>query len=529
MNFLKKMGVWAFEGGGRFPYDYLAELMRYWKSETEGKSGLMRKIMILLRACFVFVSFVVEILLNFNGMKNLKNVILSVAFLFSFIQIGAQDITGTWKGRLVLPNLVLRIVFHISQTGQGGYETSIDSPDQGVKGISTVSTSFEDSLLTIQIPAIGASYEGKMHKDGILYGTFTQGRALPLDLERGEIKMVRPQEPLPPYLYQSLDVRFPNEEAGINLAGTLTLPFSGKNFPAVILITGSGPQNRDEEIMGHKPFWIIADYLTRRGIAVLRVDDRGVGESEGNFAVATASDYVTDVKAAFDFLQKRKDIDSRRIGVLGHSEGGSVAFRWAGKNEKVAFVVSLAGVAVKGEQLLLKQVEVIGRSEGMTDIQWDSLAPILRNRYAILAQEKSSEEIKKELYADVTKGVSPKDLADPNVKKRIDSGVEQMTSPWYLNFIKYDPVVDLKKVKCPVLALNGMSDIQVDANMNLSAIEEAVRSNGNTRVTLKKYPELNHMFQHCRTCTLREYGELEETISPEVLQDIASWIMTVIK
>ena len=438
--------------------------------------------------------------------------------------IYSQNITGTWIGKLSLPTGELTICFNLQKAGEG-YTSTCDSPDQGVTGIPTESTLFKDSVLIIQIPKINASYRGKLKNDSEIYGSFTQGIQMKLDLKKGEsVKRSRPQEPQPPFFYKVEDVTFENAQAGITLAGTLTLPEQGNKFPAVVLVTGSGPQDRDEEIMGHKPFLVIADYLTRNGIAVLRCDDRGVGKSKGVYASATNEDFASDAEAAFMYLKSRQEINHKQIGIIGHSCGGTVAFMLAARNEEVAFIVSLAAATIQGDSLMLKQNEMIFKSSGMPDAVWKSTKPVLRTRYALLAQDKSAEEIRKELYANVVQTLSPGQLQDLNVMREAEAQMNSMTSPWYLHFMRYDPTSDLKKTKCPVLALNGEKDVQVDAGMNLGAVEQWVKSNGNKPVTIKKYPGLNHLFQVCKVCTVNEYGQLEETINPEVLKDISEWI-----
>lgn len=373
---------------------------------------------------------------------------------------------------------------------------------------------------------IHASYKGKLNSDNTINGTFTQGMPLPLNLVKGEAsRPKRPQEPQPPFPYRSEEVTVRNERDGINLAGTLTLPEKGTKFPAVVMVTGSGAQNRDEEIMGHKPFFVIADYLTRNGIAVLRCDDRGTAASQGTHATATNEDFATDTEAMVNYLRSRKEINAKKIGIIGHSAGGIIAFIVAKKDLSIAFVVSLAGAGVRGDSLMLKQVELISKSQGMPDAVWQGMKPSIRNRYAILQQtDKTPEELQKELYADVTKTMSPEQLKDLNTIQQISAQISSMTSPWYLHFMRYDPGQDLKKLKCPVLALNGEKDIQVDAAMNLAAIQERITGNGNKNVTVKAYPNLNHLFQTCEKGTLAEYGQLEETINPEVLKDIIEWI-----
>lgn len=439
----------------------------------------------------------------------------------------AQSIAGTWHGKLTIPTGSLTLVFHINRTGENSYLTTLDSPDQGANGIKTQTTSFNGSTLTIQIPAIHASYKGKLESDNTIAGTFTQGISIPLNLTKGEASRPnRPQEPQPPFPYKSEEVTVRNVQDGINLAGTLTLPEKGTNFPAVVLVTGSGAQNRDEEIMGHKPFLVIADYLTRNGIAVLRCDDRGTAASQGNYATATDEDFATDTEAAINYLRGRKEINAKKIGLIGHSAGGTIAFMVAAKDPSVAWIVSLAGCGVRGDSLMLKQAEMISKSQGMPDAIWQRMKPSIRNRYAILLQtDKTTDELQKELYANIIKTIPREQLKKWNATQQISAQISSMTSPWYLHFIRYDPAEAMKKVKCPVLALNGEKDIQVDAATNLSAIQKTISENGNKHVTVKVYPRLNHLFQTCEKGTVAEYGQLEETISPEVLKDITKWIL----
>lgn len=403
---------------------------------------------------------------------------LVVAGVFFSSPVSAQDISGTWHGKLSIPTGSLTIVFHISQTEQGTYVTTLDSPDQGANGIKTQTTSFNDSILTIQIPIIHASYKGKLDSNQTISGTFIQGMPIPLNLEKGEASRPRrPQEPQPPFPYKSEEVIVRNEQDGINLA-------------------------------------------------VLRCDDRGTAASQGNHATATNEDFARDTEAAINYLRSRKEINAKKIGIIGHSAGGIIAFIVAKKDPSIAFVVSLAGAGVKGDSLMLKQVELISKSQGMPDAVWQGMKPSIRNRYAILQQtDKTPEELQKELYADITQTMSPEQLKDLNTIQQISAQINSMTSPWYLHFMRYDPAEDLKELKCPVLALNGEKDIQMDAAMNLTAIQEKITGNGNKNVTIKAYPNLNHLFQTCEKGTLAEYGQLEETISPEVLKDIAEWIL----
>lgn len=457
----------------------------------------------------------------------MKTAITLLLCCVPFLSSYCQDIAGSWAGKLALPNGgKLAIVFHISRTDDG-YSTLLDSPDQGAKGIPTASTTFENNAVKISVPSLRASYKGELTAANKLQGTFTQGIALPLTLERGGIaKAKRPQEPQPPFPYKTEAVTFKNGKAGISLAGTLTLPATGSKHPAVVLVTGSGAQNRDEELMGHKPFWVIADFLTREGFAVLRYDDRGVGGSEGTQEEATTNDFATDTEAALDYLKTRGEINPAKTGIIGHSEGGMIAFMLAAKHKDIAFIVSMAGAGFRIQDLMLKQAEMTMKATGGIAQQtaWPQQKPVLRDRYALLTQDMPIDDLKKKLYDDVLKTIPSNLRDDENTRKKIDGEIAVMTSPWYIAFMKYDPVHDLEKITCPVFAINGDKDTQVHAETSLAAIGKAIRSNGNQHALTKSYPGLNHLFQHCKTGSVSEYGDIEETISPEVLNDIKDWL-----
>jgi pimeloyl-ACP methyl ester carboxylesterase len=317
---------------------------------------------------------------------------------------------------------------------------------------------------------------------------------------------VRPQEPTPPYPYREEQVTFVNAKAGITFAGTLTLPASSAASPAVVLITGSGAQDRDETVAGHKPFLVLADTLTRRGIAVLRVDDRGVGGSGGTMATATSEDFVDDALAAVAYLTARKDIDTRHIGLVGHSEGGLIAPIAATRSKDIAFIVLMAGPGITGDQILFLQGAAIMRANGASE------AAISRNREV---QEKLFDIIRTE-----------KDDAAAREKiKAVAPGQERVATPWFRYFLSYDPVPVLQKVTCPVLAINGEKDLQVPYRENLDAIGKALRAGGNPDATTLSMPNLNHLFQTSQTGSPSEYAKIPETIAPVALDAISDWIL----
>lgn len=458
-------------------------------------------------------------------------------FLFSFFLLyillstaHAQNITGTWNGSINIQGTKLNLVFHIENDGTS-YVAKMDSPDQGARGIPVTNITFANPNLKIEISNINFKYEGALKNDTLIEGTFSQfGNSMPLNLARGDVQYKRPQEPQKPYPYISEDIKFDNKTANITLAGTFTYPNNGSKFPAVVLVTGSGAQNRDEELMGHKPFLVISDYLTRKGIAVLRFDDRGVGESTGKHSEATSYDFSTDALAAVDFLKTRKEVDKSKIGIAGHSEGGMIAFMAAKDNKDIAFIVSMAGTGVRGDSIMIMQARSIPASSGLSEGMVDQNVQTTKRMLEIV--EQNSNEFVQANLDSLIQAALPKEqswLHTDAVKNNMRTSFGLFSSPWGRFFITHDPVESLKNVKCPVFAINGDKDIQVDAPVHLSAIEKALQNGGNKNVTIKSYSGLNHLFQKCNTCTLAEYGTLEETISPQVLENIALWILDTVK
>ncbi len=457
---------------------------------------------------------------------------ITFIILMSILTVAAfaQDITGQWNGVLKVSGMQLRIVFNIAKTDTG-YTSTMDSPDQGAKGIPVTSTTFENSILNLKIANAGIEYEGEF-KEGSFVGNFKQrGQSLVLELKRDIIakpEVVRPQEPKKPYPYYSEDITFRNERANIKLSGTLTLPVKGGNFPVVVLITGSGPQNRDEELMGHKPFLVVSDYLTRNGIAVLRYDDRGVAHSEGDFKAATSEDFASDVEAAIAYLKTRKEINKKKIGLIGHSEGGIIAPMVAAKSKDVKFIVLLAGTGLQGNQILLLQQELIGRASGISEIELQKSREINTDVFEIVIKSTNTAALNK----DITDYLTQNFKESPDAQKTdgmseadaVKLQVDRITSPWMVYFIKYNPATALEKVKCPVLALNGEKDMQVPPKENLSAIKAALAKGGNKNVTAIELPNLNHLFQECKTGSPAEYAQIEQTFSPVALAEIAKWI-----
>ena len=461
----------------------------------------------------------------------MKNTSLIILFSLLSLTTFAQDITGQWNGILKVPGTQLRLVLHISKT-ETGYSATMDSPDQGAKGIPVTTTTFENGILKLAIPAGKIEYEGVLDKDAFIVGNFKQmGQAFPLNLSRGVVAktvIVRPQEPVKPYPYYSEEVTFENSKAGITLAGTLTLPKKEGLYPVVILVSGSGPQNRDEELLGHKPFLVLSDYLTRNGIAVLRYDDRGVGASKGVFSTSTTADFAADAAAAVTYLSNRKDINHKKIGIVGHSEGGVIAPIVASTSKNVAFIVLLAGTGLTGDALLLLQKALIERAEGVTELKIQEGQTINKGAFTLVKNAVTTEQLKTDLtlyFQQNLKGnptpENPEGKLDAEI---IQEQVEEFTSNWMQYFIKFDPTTALVKVKCPVLAINGAKDLQVPPNENLAAIKTALTKGGNKKVTTKILPNLNHLFQECTTGAPSEYAEIEQTVSPTAMTTVLEWI-----
>ena len=461
-------------------------------------------------------------------MKRTAAILMLVLSVFS---LSGQEITGQWNGALKIQGMQLRIVFHISKTDTG-YNSTMDSPDQGAKGIPVTATTFDGSKLKIEMTNLHIEYNAEL-RGKVLSGTFKQnGMEFPMELTKEAIEKVevlRPQEPHKPYPYYSEDVTFTNDKDHIVLAGTLTLPSKDGVFPAVILVTGSGPQNRDEELMGHKPFLILSDYLTRKGIAVLRFDDRGVFQSKGDFKSATTADFANDAESAVAYLKTRKEINPSKIGLAGHSEGGIIAPMVAARSKDVKFIILMAGTGIRGDKLLLLQQELIGRASGKSEAGIQKTREANAKAFEIVLQSKSTESLKTDLETFLAKIM--KDQPDENKPKGMTDAeyialqVNQITTPWMQYFIKYDPALVLEKVKCPVLAINGSKDLQVAPKENLDAIAKALKKGGNQKVTIKELPGLNHLFQECKTGSPAEYAGIEQTFSPVAMEVIAEWVL----
>lgn len=448
-----------------------------------------------------------------------------------------KEFNGFWEGKIKFGTVSLRLVLKTFLNEDGSAGAFLDSPDQSANNIPLSFFTLSDDSLKFTIKELGASYLGKLEKDSMTaVGTFSQsGMKLPLNFKKVDkvTEVRRPQTPLKPFPYNEEEIVFENTAAKINLAGTLTYPSEGNNFPAVILITGSGAQDRDETIFNHKPFLVIADHLTRNGIAVLRYDDRGIGKSGGNPSAATTADFVTDVLAAVDFLKTRVEIDKSKIGLLGHSEGGMIAPMAAASSNDIAFIVMLAGPGITGKDILLLQTELILRAEGTEESKIEERVNKNKKIYDIISYEADSSsayKILEELYNSDYADMTEEEKADPNnSRESFERNVKIILSPWFRFFLKFDPKPYLETVTIPVLALNGEKDLQVPPKENLSAIEASLKSAGNTNFITKELPGLNHLFQTSKTGSVSEYGQIEETFSVDALKIISDWIISTIK
>ncbi len=432
-----------------------------------------------------------------------------------------SDIDGAWIGTLeVGAGIKLRIVFHIVNT-ESGLVTTMDSPDQGMNGLPATKTTRDGSKLKIDVQKISGVFEGTIDADtNSIVGTWSQGSEMALVLRRlkdkSELELRRPQNPVKPYPYHEEDVSYQNKVQNVTLAATLTIPPGKGPFPAVVLITGSGPQDRDESLLGHKPFLVLSDYLTRHGIAVLRADDRGTGKSTGDFSTATTADFATDTEAGMAYLKTRPEVNPHKIGLVGHSEGGIIAPMIASRNSDVAFIVLMAGSGVPGDEILVAQVQAIAESSGRTHEEALKTAAKQREILALVKSEKDPAVLEKELKAK---------LSGEGLEAQAGIEIKALTSPWFRYFMNYDPAPALRKVTCPVLAINGEKDMQVPPKQNLPAIRKALELGGNKHFEVDELPGLNHLFQTAKTGSPAEYASIEETISPVALEKISNWIL----
>lgn len=460
----------------------------------------------------------------------------SVLSLFlSLLPSVAQDIgnlAGDWGGSVDMGVAKVRIEFAFDYS-DGKLTGTMKSPDQSDQSIAVNNISLEGDRLTLSIPAIAGTYEATVQTEPkSLEGTWKQGGLeFPLTLkpEKPQGPPKRPQDPKPPFPYKSSDVEFENKKENIALAGTLTLPKGSGPFPAAILISGSGPQNRDEELLGHRPFAVIADHLTRQGIAVLRYDDRGIGKSKGTFKTATTKDFADDANSAWHFLRQHPGIQPDAIGMIGHSEGGYIAPLAFMENPDIAFQILLAGPGLPLREIAHQQTALILKQVGLSDEAIESAIALNRDfdtyydgpEDAPFPADEVSQRTK-----EWWESLSPEDKAIAKPFQQLqEANMAQAATPWIRFLMKYDPVPALEGLTCPVLALNGEKDTQVLPKPNLKIIEESLTQTGNQHFEIHELPNLNHLFQNCESGAPAEYAAIEETFDPATLKLMSQWIL----
>jgi uncharacterized protein len=433
-------------------------------------------------------------------------------------------VEGVWQGALESHGLRLRFQLHVAHDSKGELVAALDSLDQLVSGLPAAKVTQTDSAFHFEIPALASTYDGMLDvTKSRISGEWSQSEMKDkLDFKRSDqpLELRRPQNPAKPYPYREEEVTFSNAPAGVTLAGTLTLPKGTGPFAAAVLIAGSGPQDRDGTIANHKPFLVLSDFLTRKGIAVLRYDKRGVGHSTGSAEKATTLDLAGDVACAIAYLKSRKEIDAARIGLIGHSEGAMIAPSIAATSQDLPWIVLLAPPATKGEDTLLNQSDLIARAGGLSDAQVLASLNFDKQAYELVQKEQDSAVVTETLKTLVKE--SGLDSALPPVA--LEAQLRMMTSPWFRFFLSYDPLPDLKKTKCPVLALYGDKDLQVPPKINLEMVRRAFAEGGNSHAEVRQLPELNHLFQHAYTGSPTEYAAIEETFSPDALKVIGDWL-----
>ncbi len=474
--------------------DISFELLDINRQLKKYRSSFLHLSDIFLYVLIILFTFATYKTIKHSNMKALRT-LTSVVFAMMALAANAQE--GTWNGELNVMGNKVPLVFNFSTNG-----CTIDSPSQGVNGIQAEKTVKDDGTIKVKVGMIGATFEGKM-TDGEIKGTYVQnGFPLPLTLKPGKLVVKRPQTPVPPFPYKEEAVSFINAQYTFN--GTLTLPENySKNTPVVLMVTGSGQQNRDEELFSHKPFAVIADALARQGIASLRYDDRGWGDKSVNFADFTTDDFRQDAAAALPLLRKRFN----KVGILGHSEGGTIAMMLAAEG-KADFIVSLAGMAISGKETLIMQNRQAMTAIGLPKETVDSYCNSISKALDEIASGKKANEIN---IDDVPQALKPITI----------KALQQADTPYIRHFLTVDVGKLLPEIKCPVLALNGTKDTQVDCDANTTRIEKGL---ANCKHSIKKIDGVNHLFQHCNTGLVTEYQQIEETISPEVLQEVAKWI-----
>jgi len=434
-------------------------------------------------------------------------------------------VEGIWQSALQAHGMRLRLQLHVSHDTEDHLIGALDSLDQGVSGLPAINVLLKEAAFHFEIPSVAGTFEGTLDPGkNKLTGNWSQtGADAKLEFARSDqpLELRRPQNPAKPFPYREEEISFSNASAGVSLAGTLTLPKGPGPFPAALLIVGSGPHDRDEALANHRPFLVLADHLTRKGIAVLRYDKRGIGKSTGSSDKATTLDLAADAQAALAYLKSRKEIDPAKIALIGHSEGAMIAPVIAAQSKDVAWVVLLAAPATKGEDTLLNQSELIGRVGGLTDEQLEASLDFDQAAYDLVRTEKDVAV----LHDKLNGLVKASGLAAAMTPAVLEPQLRMMESSWFRFFLDYDPLPNLKALQVPVLALYGQKDLQVPAKPNLALLQQALQDGGNKDTDVRELPDLNHLFQHAFSGTPSEYAAIEETFSPEALQIVSDWLL----
>jgi uncharacterized protein len=457
-------------------------------------------------------------------------ILIIISALAVAAQAPAPDVEGNWFTTLEVGGAKFRLALKIKKSADG-YAAKLDSLDQGATDLTIDSIELNGDKLSFSAKQLGVNYVGTLNAAGDeITGTFKQQTIeMPLVFKRiaAVPKLNRPQEPKQPYPYTQEEVSYRNQKDNIKIVGTLTVPRGSGPYPVVLLISGSGSQDRNETIAGHQPFLVLADHLTRNGIAVLRVDDRGVGGTDLGSLSVTSENFAEDVLAGVNFLKQRKEIDPKMIGLIGHSEGGMIAPMVAARSSDVSFIVLLAGLGQRGEDLIYSQIELIHKAQGTHVDTLRHTVTLVKRVHSIVKSETDEKRIEQKIDEEI----AAYDRTLPDLQKQLfkPAAAEVKTympmykTPWYRYFITFDPQPVLKNVKVPVLALNGELDLQVSAKENLELIGAGLKANRD--VTLKAFPKLNHLFQTSQTGLPSEYGQIDETMSPDVLKTISDWIL----
>lgn len=434
-------------------------------------------------------------------------------------------VEGIWQSALETHGMRLRFQLHVSHDTERELVAALDSLDQGVSGLPADKVTLEETKFHFEVPSVAGTFEGKFDPaKNTLTGNWSQaGADAVLEFKRSDepLALRRPQNPAPPFPYREEMVSFPNASANVQLAGTLTLPKGAGPFPVAVLVAGSGPHDRDENLASHKPFLVLADSLTRKGIAVLRYDKRGIGGSTGSLDNATIVDLAGDTQGALVYLKSRNDIDHKKIGLIGHSEGAMIAPYIANHSQDVAWVVLLAPPATNGEATLLNQSSLIGQVGGISSDQLFASLTFDRLAYDIVRKEKDPAVVTEK----VKKLVKDTELDTALPPEALETQLRMLTSPWFRFFLDYDPLPVLQALKTPTLALYGHKDLQVPVMFNFEPTRKALQDAGNKDFSVRELPDLNHIFQHAYSGSPTEYAAIEETFAPEALQIISDWVV----